>query len=105
MSAACKRIDLRMLATEKRDLMPNNVGDSKWALIAGIEPLPFKIAPWRPSEARHRFLQRYFFLADGDVPKVQDPYSRPHPNAPESWIEALRNAWGANPFEVGNPGR
>jgi hypothetical protein len=105
MSDACKRIDLRMLATEKRDLMPNNVGDEKWALIADIEPLPFKIAPWRPSETRHRFLQRYYFLTEGKLPKVEDPYSRPHPNAPESWIEALRNAWGANPFEVGNPGR
>jgi hypothetical protein len=105
MSDACKRIDLRMLATEKRDLMPTNVGDEKWVLIADITPLPFTLEPWRPSEARHRFLHRYYFLCDGDVPKPEDPYSRPHPNAPENWIEALRTAWGANPFEVGNPGR
>lgn len=94
MSDPCKRIDLRMLATEKRDLMPNNVGDEKWALIAHITPLPFTIRPWRPSETRHRFLQRYYWLTEGRVPKPTDRYAVPHENAPSDYVAAVAEAWG-----------
>lgn len=102
MSAPCKRIDLRMLASEKRDLMPNNVGDEKWALIADITPLPFTIRPWRPSETRHRFLQRFYWLTEGRVPKPTDPYATPHEFAPSDYVAAVAEAWG---YDVPNLGR
>lgn len=94
MSPACKRIDLRMLATEKRDLMPGNMAEDKWALLDGVEPLPFQITPWRPSEARHRFLQRYLYLTMGMLPSPNDPYAQPHPNAPQAWKDAVYGSWG-----------
>lgn len=94
MSPACKRIDLRMLATEKRDLMPNNVGDEKWHIIADVEPLPFRIMPWRPSETRHRFLHLYYYLTEGKLPAPTDRYAHPHINAPKWWVDKLSDAWG-----------
>lgn len=45
--------DLRMLATERRDLMP---GDDVWAVIADVEPLEEVIEPWDPRDARETFL-------------------------------------------------
>lgn len=97
MSAGCKAIDIRMLATEKRDLMPHVEGDTTWAGIENIEPLPFKIVPWSPSEARHRFLHRFNYLTTGRLPKPTDRYARPHENAPAEYVEALRKAWGFSP--------
>lgn len=44
MQAAVKRIDLTMLATEKRDLMRPSV--TPWVILDGIEPLAERIAPW-----------------------------------------------------------
>ncbi|AXQ68603.1 deoxyribonucleoside 5' monophosphate phosphatase [Caulobacter phage CcrPW] len=100
MSAGCKAIDIRMLATEKRDLMPHVEGDTAWAGIENIEPLPFKITPWSPSEARHRFLHRFYWLTEGRLPKPEDRYARPHENAPKDYIEALEKAWGFYPFRA-----
>ncbi len=45
--------DLRMLATERRDLMP---GEEVWAVIADTVPLPDVIEPWEPRDARETFL-------------------------------------------------
>lgn len=39
-----KRVDLIMLATERRDLMPPTPGDP-WGIIEGIEPLSERIVP------------------------------------------------------------
>jgi len=102
MSPACKRIDLRMLATEKRDLMPGDMADDKWALIADIEPLPFKIKPWRPSESRRRFLNRYRFLTEGYIPVAGDPLDWPHDHAPRDYVDAFLAKNGLPPARTTN---
>jgi hypothetical protein len=57
-----KRYDLRMLATEKRDLMPQGSGD-QWAWIKGYEPFASAIIPWPLEEAADAFLGWYRQLA------------------------------------------
>jgi 5'-deoxynucleotidase YfbR-like HD superfamily hydrolase len=49
---------MRVLATECRDLMPHF--DRRWS--KGAEPLPGRIAPWSPEEAKERFLGEYWRL-------------------------------------------
>ncbi|MFX8389523.1 hypothetical protein ABTL55_19885, partial [Acinetobacter baumannii] len=39
-----KQYDIRMLATEKRDLMPH--ATDKWGMTSGYEPFCFEITPW-----------------------------------------------------------
>lgn len=56
-----KRMDLVLLATEKRDLMPRNNGDA-WALLRGVECLPTTIVPLPPGEAEAQFLITYLRL-------------------------------------------
>jgi hypothetical protein len=46
--------DLRLLETERRDLM---TGAELWT--TGATPLPEKIEPWWPKDAEIRFLRRY----------------------------------------------
>jgi len=54
-----KRHDLRMLATEKRDLMPAAAGHS-WSWVAGHEPYDWEIlSPWEFEMAALRFIHRY----------------------------------------------
>ena len=55
-----KAADLRMLATEQRDLLPPH--DDEWALLRGVEPCRDPINPWPPESARLAFLQRYHEL-------------------------------------------
>lgn len=50
-----KDIDLRMAATEKRDIMP----EGEWAMLRGIEPYHFKVVPWSPAKARAEWLARF----------------------------------------------
>jgi hypothetical protein len=50
--------------TEMRDLMPHSkpgeqLWDLRWELI---EPLPERIAPWSPANARWLFLRRFYAL-------------------------------------------
>lgn len=51
-----KEIDVRMLATEYRQLMVNR---DEWESTRGRAALPVKIQAWGPAEAKRRFLARY----------------------------------------------
>lgn len=57
-----KHADLRLLATEQRDLMLTGAGHV-WTLLEGIEPLAATIVPRSPKEAERAFLTRYAELA------------------------------------------
>jgi hypothetical protein len=61
--ATIKHFDLRMLASERRDLMRWN--GEPWALLEGIEPLDEIIIPWDAETAALRFLDRYHALSSG----------------------------------------
>lgn len=52
-----KHADKVVLATERRDLMLENL--QPWELIKGIAPMAEFIAPLEPREARRLFLDRY----------------------------------------------
>lgn len=60
-----KRIDLVMLATEKRDIMAED--DSNWSILDGVEPLEEKISPIFPSMAKLRFVARFIELVAPDA--------------------------------------
>lgn len=51
-----KKADIRMLATERRDLLLWR--GERWSLT-DIEPYDFEIVPWSPEVAAERFLSRY----------------------------------------------
>lgn len=55
-----KHADMVMLATERRDLMPDQT--TVWPQLAGIEPLPFRIDPMPPAEAAQTFHARFVEL-------------------------------------------
>lgn len=59
-----KRVDKILLVTEKRDLFSqdrvmclNKMDDAE-----GVKPLPEKIVPWTPEQAKRAFLMRYYEL-------------------------------------------
>ena len=52
-----KAADLRMLATEQRDLM--NWRGEEWDWLKGAKPYDFEIVPWGVDEANERFLSRW----------------------------------------------
>ncbi|MFC5302675.1 hydrolase [Azospira restricta] len=54
---AIKRADLIALATEKRDLLPHS--SEAWASLSGITPVPARIQPLAPHEAKATFLERF----------------------------------------------
>lgn len=56
-----KHADLVMLATEKRDLMPNATED--WAILDNIVPMGRKIHPLRSHQAKTLFLERFVELS------------------------------------------
>lgn len=56
-----KHFDLRMLATEKRDLMPHASAE-EWSHTGGAEPLAFSIDPWKPGQSARQFVNAYNFL-------------------------------------------
>lgn len=58
--ASVKQADLILLATERRDLMPQS--EEVWAVLDGIAPLPFTIIPMQPEQAYAEFLSRYEYL-------------------------------------------
>lgn len=55
-----KRADLRALATERRDLMPDTKSD--WPLLKGIDPFVGSIVPLDPRSATELFLNRWHQL-------------------------------------------
>lgn len=57
-----KEADLVMLATERRDLMPQDHPRMVWMLPAHIEPRTKTIDPWDPELARQLFLYRFYDL-------------------------------------------
>ena len=54
---AIKRADIVMLATEKRDLMPNST--EPWKMIEGYPRLKETISPMQPEEAKAKFLEAF----------------------------------------------
>lgn len=58
-----KEYDYKLLATEKRDLMPQDGED--WYFLKNVSPLPFKIEPWGHVEAKDKFISRYNELVKG----------------------------------------
>lgn len=62
MSAAVKKADLILLATERRDLMPPD--DTPWPIIDGIEPLARPIITMMHPRAMAFFLRRYLELTE-----------------------------------------
>lgn len=53
-----KQADLMALVTEKRDLMPADLG-TIWRDFAHIEPAARRLVPMRPQEAKTAFLYRF----------------------------------------------
>lgn len=70
-----KRADLIALATEKRDLMPNST--ESWSYLAGFEPLPARIQPMPPREAKAAFLQAWH------ATHCAQPVARPPTQTPD----------------------
>lgn len=58
MSPEVRAADIKMLATEKRDLMVETP-DTIWGIIQGVEPVETVIAPWSPEQAYINFMGRY----------------------------------------------
>jgi hypothetical protein len=56
-SLEIKQADLVLLATERRDLLPDKI--DPWPCISGIETMPKRIWPLSPEMAREQFLDRY----------------------------------------------
>ncbi|WP_230368852.1 hypothetical protein [Paludibacterium denitrificans] len=52
--AAITRADLILLATERRDLMPED--KTEWPILAGVAPLPERIRPLSIEQARAHFM-------------------------------------------------
>lgn len=64
MPRSVRDIDMRLLATEKRDLLPAEE-PRVWESIEGVEPLPDRIVPWAPPEAKMKFLAAFGKLGAG----------------------------------------
>ncbi|WP_053764694.1 hypothetical protein [Leptospirillum ferriphilum] len=60
------RADRILLATEKRELMPEDSFD--WPILEGVEPLPDRITSWTtPERSMAMFLRRFQELGGGGV--------------------------------------
>ena len=56
-STEVKKADLRILATERRDLFDNI--DTEWPILVGVKPYNMKIVPWSREESKRGFLLRF----------------------------------------------
>lgn len=63
--AALKEFDVRLWATERRDLM--NWDGNRWGDDDVAEPFDFEIVPLGPYEAANAFLARFFEIAPPEV--------------------------------------
>lgn len=61
MNSAVKRADLIMLATERRDLMPEC--ELLWSILDGVKPLEEILSPLPADEARALFMARFADIA------------------------------------------
>jgi hypothetical protein len=59
MTKDAKAVDLRMAATEKRDVMPKDPEGDEWETIKGIVPYDMLIDPWEPGVAKARWLDAF----------------------------------------------
>lgn len=59
-SAAVKQADLVMLATERRDLMPDDAAE--WEILRGVEPAAEQVIPDSPQDAKWLFWLRWMAL-------------------------------------------
>lgn len=57
MSDMVKRVDLILLATERRDLMPED--STPWPILDNVEPLPRRIVAMQPTRAQSLLIKRY----------------------------------------------
>lgn len=55
-ATAIKAADIRMLATEKRDLVN---WEGEWEVLKGITPISERLVPWEPVFAEAMFLARF----------------------------------------------
>lgn len=76
MPDSVKAIDLRLLATERRDVMPAD--DEPWECLVGIEPLPTVIEPWPAVIAEQRFLERLRKLTSSSAPPERNAQQGVH---------------------------
>lgn len=60
MHPAVKQADLEMLATERRDLMPDT--GERWGCLEGIQPRQFRVIPWTFWTAKATFIRRHYEL-------------------------------------------
>jgi len=61
MSPAVHQADKILLATEKRDLMPEDI--FPWPILKGVSPLPDRLSPWTPERSMGLFLRRFAELS------------------------------------------
>lgn len=65
---AIKSADLVLLATEKRDLMPNSV--EAWSSIADVAPLAARIVAQPPEDAKAAFLAAWTVWSEPEGPRA-----------------------------------
>lgn len=65
MPSTVKLADVVLLATEKRDLMPEH--PDPWPVLDGIRPMAEVIDPWTPDAARYMFMEAFNEMTGGNL--------------------------------------
>lgn len=76
MPAAVKHADMVMLATERRDLMPDS--GEIWTDLTGVTPLPQRIEPMTPLVAEFQFLSRFIELTASPIDTTESSQEPNH---------------------------